>query len=90
MRPCGSRAPGASPRPRCASAAPTTTRQIIHCGPSGLGKGKILSLRPAGVPGARVVPVAWLCGAAPPPSPMEAQGENQTTVPVALLPIHCR
>ncbi|MEP6824664.1 MAG: pilin [Ramlibacter sp.] len=53
-------------------------------------KGKILSLRPAGVTGARVVPVTWLCGKAPPPSPMEAQGDNQTTVPTALLPVRCR
>lgn len=53
-------------------------------------KGKILSLRPAGVPGARVVPITWLCGKAPPPTPMEAQGDDQTTVPTALLPIRCR
>lgn len=53
-------------------------------------KGKTLSLRPAGVPTARVVPVTWLCGNAPPPVPMEAQGENRTTVPVPLLPIRCR
>ena len=53
-------------------------------------KGKILSLRPAGVPGARIVPVTWLCAKAPPPPPMEAQGDDQTTVPTALLPIRCR
>lgn len=33
---------------RIASATPTTTRQIIHCGPAGTGNGKLLSLLAAG------------------------------------------
>lgn len=51
---------------------------------------KVLTLRPAGVPDARVVPVAWVCGAAPVPQPMVVQGENRTSVPPALLPLRCR
>ena len=53
-------------------------------------QGKVLTLRPAGVADARVVPVTWLCGKAGAPPPMTAQGEDRTSVPVAYLPLRCR
>jgi type IV pilus assembly protein PilA len=53
-------------------------------------QGQQLTVRPAGVPDARVVPVTWLCGRAAPPDKMEAQGENRTSVPPSLLPLRCR
>jgi type IV pilus assembly protein PilA len=53
-------------------------------------QGKLLTVRPAGVPDARIVPVTWLCGTAPAPEKMEAQGENRTDVPGGLLPLRCR
>lgn len=56
---------------------------------SGAIKGKILSLRPAVVEDAPVVPVAWVCGNAPVPTNMKARGENRTSVPNAFLPLGC-
>ncbi|QJW84588.1 pilin [Ramlibacter terrae] len=53
-------------------------------------KGKVLTVRPAGVEDARIVPLTWLCGPAKAPAPMVAQGKDQTSVAVALLPIRCR
>lgn len=53
-------------------------------------KGKVLTVRAAGVADARIVPVAWLCGPATAPAPMTAQGENRTTLPPGLLPPRCR
>lgn len=53
-------------------------------------QGKVLTLRPAGVEDARVVPVTWLCAGAAAPDKMTAQGENRTTVPPGLLPLRCR
>lgn len=53
-------------------------------------QGKVLTVRPAGVPDARIVPVTWLCGAAPAPEKMQAQGDNRTDVPNGLLPPRCR
>jgi type IV pilus assembly protein PilA len=53
-------------------------------------QGKVLTLRPAGVESARIVPLAWLCGAAKAPGQMTVQGEDRTTVPVAMLPPRCR
>ena len=52
--------------------------------------GKTLSLRPAVVEDAPVVPVAWVCGAAQAPDKMTAMGENRTDVPVRFLPMNCR
>jgi len=57
---------------------------------SGLLKGKILTLRPAVVEDAPIVPVTWLCGAAPPPGNMTAKGVNRTSVPTNYLPAKCR
>lgn len=52
--------------------------------------GKTLSLRPAVVPDAPVVPITWVCGKADPPQKMEVQGVNQTDVPELYLPLDCR
>jgi type IV pilus assembly protein PilA len=53
-------------------------------------QGKVLTLRPAGVESARIVPLTWLCAAAAVPGNMTVQGENRTTVPASLLPRRCR
>ena len=53
-------------------------------------KGKVLTLRPAVVEDAPVVPVAWVCGYAPVPDKMTVKGENRTNVPAAYLPFRCR
>jgi type IV pilus assembly protein PilA len=53
-------------------------------------KGKILTLRPAVVEDAPIVPVAWVCGQAPVPGKMTARGENRTNIPVNHLPVKCR
>jgi type IV pilus assembly protein PilA len=53
-------------------------------------QGKILTVRAAGVPDARVVPLAWLCASAAVPEQMTPQGENRTTVPRSVLPMRCR
>ena len=53
-------------------------------------KGKILSIRPAVVEDAPVVPVAWVCGYAAGPGKMTVKGENKTNVPAAYLPLNCR
>jgi len=53
-------------------------------------RGRTLTLRPAGVQDARIVPLVWLCGRAAPPAQMVAQGNNRTDVPVGLLPSRCR
>jgi type IV pilus assembly protein PilA len=52
--------------------------------------GKVLTLRPAVVADAPVVPVAWVCGKAEVPDKMTIQGENQSTVPDMYLPLECR
>lgn len=52
--------------------------------------GKTLSLRPAVVPDAPMVPITWVCGMADAPQKMVAQGTNQTTVPEVFLPLDCR
>jgi type IV pilus assembly protein PilA len=53
-------------------------------------KGKVLTLRPAVVEDAPVVPVTWVCGYNTAPEKMTAKGENKTNVPVGLLPLRCR
>jgi type IV pilus assembly protein PilA len=57
---------------------------------NGLLKGKVLTLRPAVVDDAPIVPVAWVCGYAPAPDKMTVRGENRTSVPMAYLPFKCR
>jgi len=53
-------------------------------------RGRVLSLRPAIVVDAPVVPIAWVCGYASVPGNMTAQGENRTSVPATYLPTQCR
>jgi type IV pilus assembly protein PilA len=53
-------------------------------------QGLVLTVRPAGVPDARIVPLVWLCGREGPPDKMQAQGEDRTSVPAGLLPPRCR
>jgi type IV pilus assembly protein PilA len=52
--------------------------------------GKTLTLRPAVVVDAPVVPVAWVCGRAAPVEKMTAMGKDRTTVPSKYLPLNCR
>jgi type IV pilus assembly protein PilA len=53
-------------------------------------QGKTLTLRPAVVEDAPIVPIAWVCGNAPVPGGMTVHGANRTSVGNALLPINCR
>lgn len=52
--------------------------------------GKTLTLRPAVVDDATVVPVTWVCGNAEGPGKMTVRGSNQTSVPNTYLPLECR
>ncbi|HKE39403.1 MAG TPA: pilin [Casimicrobiaceae bacterium] len=52
--------------------------------------GKVLSLRPAVVEDAPIVPVAWVCGSAEAPDGMKVYGQNTTNIPDQLLPVECR
>lgn len=52
--------------------------------------GKILTLRPAVVEDARIVPVTWVCGNAAAPEKMTLKGTNQTNIPNTFLPVACR
>jgi type IV pilus assembly protein PilA len=56
---------------------------------NGLIRGKILTLRPAVVLDAPIVPVAWICGNAAAPVQMTVKGENKTDIPIAYLPYNC-
>jgi type IV pilus assembly protein PilA len=53
-------------------------------------RGKVLTLRPAVVEDAPVVPVTWLCGFAAVPDKMTAKTPNRTDVPRGYLPVRCR
>jgi type IV pilus assembly protein PilA len=53
-------------------------------------KGKILTLRPAVVEDAPIVPVTWVCGYAAGPDKMTIRGENKTNIPLIYLPYKCR
>lgn len=52
--------------------------------------GKTLSLRPAVVEEAPVVPITWVCGEAEPPGKMTVMGNNRTNVDPMYLPMECR
>jgi type IV pilus assembly protein PilA len=52
--------------------------------------GKTLSLRPAVVEGAPIVPIAWICGHAAPVDKMVVLGTDRTDVEPSLLPINCK
>ena len=53
-------------------------------------QGKTLSLRPAVVEDAPVVPVAWVCGFAAGPEKMTVMAGNKTNLPKNWLPVNCR
>ena len=53
-------------------------------------KGKVLSLRPAVVTDAPIVPIAWVCGNAAAPDKMTVKGVNKTDIPLTYLPFKCR
>jgi type IV pilus assembly protein PilA len=53
-------------------------------------QGKILTMRPAVVEDAPVVPVAWVCGHAEAPGKMTVIGTNRTSIPEMYLPLECR
>jgi type IV pilus assembly protein PilA len=53
-------------------------------------KGKTLTLRPAVVDDAPVVPVAWVCGHAAAVDKMSAKGVDRTDLPLNFLPLNCR
>ncbi len=53
-------------------------------------RGKTLSLRPAVVEDAPIVPVAWVCGLAATPEKMTVSGTNKTDLPKHWLPVNCR
>ena len=57
---------------------------------NGIITGKVLTLRPAVVEDAPVVPVAWVCGAAEAPDKMTAKGVNKTNIEAGYLPFACR
>jgi len=57
---------------------------------NGIIKGKVLTLRPAVVLDAPVVPVTWVCGTAEAPNQMTVQGVNNTNIPDTFLPFNCR
>ena len=52
--------------------------------------GKTLTLRPAVVDDAPIVPVAWVCANAKPPDKMTAHGADRTDVAPNFLPLNCR
>jgi type IV pilus assembly protein PilA len=54
-------------------------------------QGKVLTLRPAVVEDAPVVPVAWICAGAEVPGKMTLKGgADRTSVPREYLPLVCR
>jgi type IV pilus assembly protein PilA len=56
---------------------------------NGAIKGHTLSFRPAVVESAPMVPVAWVCGAAPVPEKMTASGSDHTDIAAKFLPLNC-
>jgi len=53
-------------------------------------KGKILTLRPAIVDDAPIVPITWVCGQSTAPGNMTVKGNNKTDIPVKYLPLKCQ
>lgn len=51
--------------------------------------GKKLTLRPAYVAEAQVVPISWVCGAARVPDGMMTVKTNNTDFPISFLPLDC-
>ncbi len=57
---------------------------------NGMLKGKVLSLRPAIVEDAPIVPITWVCGNASAPDKMTLIGKNLTNIDPNYLPMRCR
>ena len=57
---------------------------------NGVIRGKLLTLRPAIVDDAPIVPVTWVCGYSAAPNKMTVKGENKTDIPMNYLPFLCR
>lgn len=57
---------------------------------NGAIKGKVLSLRPAVVEDAPIVPITWVCGFAAVPDKMVVKGSNKTDIKPGYLPYKCR
>ena len=57
---------------------------------NGAIKGKVLSLRPAVIEEAQIVPVTWVCGHAAAPDKMTLMGVDKTDIPTAFLPFNCK
>ena len=57
---------------------------------NGALRGMTLSLRPAVVEDAPIVPVSWICGYAATPEKMTVTAANKTDVPKGWLPVNCR
>lgn len=57
---------------------------------AGAIKGKTLSLRPAVITDAPIVPVAWVCSKGKVPDKMTVQGTDRSEIPNAFLPLACR
>lgn len=51
---------------------------------------KILTLRPAVIEDAHIVPVTWVCAGSAVPDKMTVKGEDKTTLPPEYLPLACR
>jgi type IV pilus assembly protein PilA len=51
--------------------------------------GKVVTLRPAIVADAKIVPISWVCGNAGVPAGMVVAGKNSTTLPPHHLPLDC-
>jgi type IV pilus assembly protein PilA len=56
---------------------------------NGALQNKTLSLRPAVVEDAPIVPVAWVCGHAKAPDKMTVRGTDKTDIPTPCLPVNC-
>jgi type IV pilus assembly protein PilA len=56
---------------------------------NGALQGKTLTLRPAVVEDAQIVPVAWVCGHAKAPDKMKALGTDRTDIARQYLPVNC-
>jgi type IV pilus assembly protein PilA len=53
-------------------------------------KGKILTIRPAVIEDAPIVPITWVCGQSAAPVNMTIKGNNKTNIPANYLPFKCR
>jgi len=63
---------------------------VIAVVANALIRAKSLSMRPAVVDDAPIVPVTWVCGNAAAPGQMTFKGENKTDIPNGYLPFNCR